>query len=204
MSHPADAPGSAPPSPAKPRRRQHAPAFLQEAEIKRLFAVITAPRDRAAFELAYRAGLRASEVGMLQMRDYDDRVGKLNVQRLKGSNDSVHHLVRPEARVLRAWLRVRGSHPGPIFPSNRHRGISRKRLDALMKSYGAQAEIPPKLRHFHILKHSCAQHLLLLGRNVEEVQYWLGHRNIQSTMAYSAMSEQRAERMADQLRDTWR
>src|SRR2546422_10830182 len=63
------------------------------------------------------AGLRASEVGLLQMRDYDPKAFKIFVHRLKGSTSGHHHLVREEARALRAWLKVRGSFPGPIFRS---------------------------------------------------------------------------------------
>jgi len=109
--------------------------------------------DRALFRLAYHAGLRASELGLLDMRDYDAKVDRIMVHRLKGSNSGQHHLVREEARALRAWPKVRGSAPGPIFWSQRRQPISRRMLDVLMKQYGALAGIPPKLRHFHVLKH---------------------------------------------------
>ncbi len=48
--------------------------YLREEEIERLFSVIDLVRDRAVFRLEYHAGLRASEVGMLQFRDYVARV----------------------------------------------------------------------------------------------------------------------------------
>src|SRR5437016_7246267 len=66
--------------------------------------------------LAYRAGLRASEVGLLQLRDYDPKADRIFIHRLKGSNSGHHHLVREEARALRPWLKVRGSFPGPDLP----------------------------------------------------------------------------------------
>ena len=62
-----------------------------------------------------------------------------------------HHLMREEARALRAWLKVRGSFPGPIFLSKQKRPIDRTTLHLLMKKYGAAAGIPAKLRHFHVL-----------------------------------------------------
>jgi integrase len=40
------------------------------------------------------------------------------------------------------------------------------------------------LRHLHALKHSCGVHLLLQGLGVDQVRDWLGHRNVQNTMAY--------------------
>ena len=59
------------------------------------------------FQLAYRAGLRASEVGLLQLRDYDPKADRIFIHRLKGSNSGHHHLMREEARALRAWLKAR-------------------------------------------------------------------------------------------------
>ena len=159
--------------------------FLREEEIDRLFSVIDPTRDRAIFRLAYHAGLRASEIGMLQIRDYDAKADKIFVHRLKGSNSGEHHLVREEARALRAWLKVRGSFPGPIFLSKQKRPIDRTTLHLLMKKYGAAAGIPAKLRHFHVLKHCCATHLLSKGFGVERVQDWIGHANIRSTMEYA-------------------
>jgi integrase len=167
-------------------------------------AAIGSARDRAIFSVAYHRGLRASEVGMLQMRDYtpptiNERAGKLYCRRLKDSDSKIYQLTKPEHKELRAWLKVRGAHDGPIFPSSRRSGISRKRLDALMKRYGKAAGIPPDLRHFHALKHSCGVHLLLQGLGVDQVKDWLGHRNIQNTMAYLKVANIRLDAAAEKL-----
>jgi len=183
------------------RRKKPAPQFLQEEEIAALFRAITSVRDRAIFRLGYHAGLRASEVGMLDMRDYDARTDRINVTRLKGSNSGQHHMVREEARALRAWLKERGSAPGAIFRSRKGGPISRQMLDVLAKQYGAAAGIPARLRHFHVLKHSCATHLLNKGHNVELVQDWLGHADIRNTMVYARVSNRRRDEMAQALRD---
>src|SRR5438552_378194 len=151
----------------KRKARKKAMSFLSEEEIERLFGVIASIRDRAIFRLAYHAGLRASEIGMLQLRDYDAKAAKIFVHRLKGSNSGHHHLMREEARALRAWLKVRGSYPGPILLSKQKRPIDRTTLHLLMKKYGAAAGIPEKLRHFHVLKHCCATHLLSKGFGVD-------------------------------------
>src|SRR5437879_8589104 len=87
----------------------------------------------------------------------------------KGSNSGEHHLVREEARALRAWLKVRGSFPGTIFLSKQERPIGRTTLHLLMKKYGAAAGIPARLRHFHVLKHCCATTLLSTGFGMERV-----------------------------------
>ena len=87
---------------AKKKRKRNGTKHLTEDELARLFSVIQSVRDRALFQLAYRAGLRASEIGLLQMRDYDAKADKIFVHRLKGSNSGHHHLMREEARALRA------------------------------------------------------------------------------------------------------
>ncbi len=141
---------------------------------------------------------------MLQIRDYDAKADKIFVHRLKGSNSGEHHLVREEARALRAWLKVRGSLPGTIFLSKQKRPIDRTTLHLLMKKYGAAAGVPPHLRHFHVLKHCCATHLLSKGFGVERVQDWIGHANIQSTMEYAKVTNARRDDMAQQLKESWR
>ena len=187
--------------PGKPRRKTREPLHLEYDELARLFHVIESPRDRAIFRVAYHAGLRASEVGHLELRDYNQRTERIAIHRLKGSNSGDHHCAREESRALHAWLKVRGSLPGPLFPSNRRTGIDRKTLDKLMKKYGAMAGLPAKLRHFHIFKHSCATHLLDKGFNIEQVQDWLGHVNIQSTLVYAKITNRRRQEMADELAD---
>src|SRR6266446_10400475 len=68
-----------PPAKPKAKRKRKEIKFLTEDEIARLFSAIHSVRDRAIFQLAYRAGLRASEIGMLQLRDYDPKTAKIFV-----------------------------------------------------------------------------------------------------------------------------
>jgi integrase len=190
--------------PTRRRRGKKEPPHLQYDELERLFRVIESPRDRAIFRVAYHAGLRASELGLLEVRDYNPRTERISVHRLKGSHSGDHHLCREESRVLHAWLKVRGALPGLLFPSNRRLPIDRTTLDKMMKRYGAMAGLPENLCHFHILKHTCATHLLDKGFNIEQVQDWLGHVNIQSTLVYAKITNMRRGQMAEQLRDSWR
>lgn len=199
------APNGGTPLPPKRRpRRNDEVSYLQEAEIERLFKVITSHRDKAIFRLAYHRGLRASEIGLLEVRDLDAQLTHITLHRLKGSTSGIYPLVREEMKALRAWLKKRGNLPGPLFPSRNHQPISRKRLDALMKNYGALAMIPERLRHFHVLKHSCGTHMASQGRNVEQIQDHLGHKNIGNTMIYVRVTNKRREQLGEELRDTWR
>src|ERR1035438_3611795 len=110
---------------------------------------------------------RASEIGLLEIRDFQPRTERLMVTRLKGSNSGEHSLNRKESKALKAWLKVRGMLPGAIFPSRKGGPINRKTLDDLIKAYGERAGWPVKMRHCHIFKHACCTHLLSRGFNVE-------------------------------------
>jgi site-specific recombinase XerD len=162
--------------------------FLSSDETRRLFAAIrkgASKRDYALFLIAYRHGLRASEVGMLHTADVDLKTLRIHCHRLKGSYSGVQPIQPDEARVLKGYLRGREDSSPLLFPSRLHLPISRKRLDALMKQYGDAARLPVEKRHFHVLKHSIATHLLEAGDDLRFVQDWLGHANIQNTVIYS-------------------
>lgn len=183
------------------KRKKLTPVIPQEDEIARFFKAVVSTRDRAIFRLMYHAGLRASELGKLELRDYAPRTDRLMVTRLKGSNSGEHHLNREESRALKAWLKVRGSAPGAIFPSKMGGPISRQMLDVLVKEYGAKAGWPVKMRHCHTFKHACCTHLLSKGFNVEQVQDWVGHANIANTMIYAKVTNSRRDQMGKALAD---
>src|SRR3954451_19022082 len=150
--------------------------FLTLDELGRLLAATReSVRDRALFLLAYRHGLRASEVGLLRADDLDLHTLRLTVHRLKGSHSGAHPLQPDEAKALKALLREREVLSPILFPSNRGDPIARRTLDWLMKKYGEAADLPPAKRHFHCLKHPIATHLLEAGADLRFVQDWLGH-----------------------------
>jgi type 1 fimbriae regulatory protein FimB len=164
--------------------------YLTQDEIKRLFAVIKASgnkRDRALFLITYRHGLRASEVGMLQVNDINWKQLRLMVHRLKGSLPGEHPMQPDEVKALKSYLRSRAVESPILFPSNRGVPISRIRLHRMMKDYGKKAKLPEDKQHFHVLKHSIATHLLDAGAELRFVQDWLGHANIQNTVIYTAL-----------------
>jgi site-specific recombinase XerC len=137
--------------------------------------------------VVYHRGLRASEPGKLDLKDYRVQEGRLYVHRLKGSVSAEFKLTDVENGALRAWLRVRGLAPGPLFCSRNHRAIGRRRLDELMKQYCRLARVPEEKAHMHALKHSCGTHVAeLLGGDVTAVQDHLGHADIRSATSQSA------------------
>ncbi len=172
--------------------------FLTLDETRRLFAGITDKRDKAIFLLAYRHGLRASEIGLLRVSDLDLKRLRVMLHRLKGSLSGEHPLQADEVRTLKAWLKIRDTDSPILFPSRRGLPISRQMLDVLMKGYGEEAAIPKDKRHFHVLKHSIATHLLDAGAELRFLQDWLGHSNIQNTVIYTALVSTSREQKARQ------
>jgi integrase len=186
----------------KPRKKDTV-KYLSEEQTERFFAVIQNPRDAAMFRVMYHRGLRASEVGMIQFSDWNQKSGRIRFARLKGSNGGEYLLTSREVRALRAWLKERGTAAGPLFPSreSQDQGISRKMLHVLMKRYGQAAGLPADLCHVHALKHSCGTHLLNRGESIEDVQDHLGHANVQNTLVYAKYSAKRREVKDQRLRD---
>jgi integrase len=190
------------------RRRKPFPKYLLAKQIDALLRAIKSVRDQAIFRLAYHHGLRASEVGMVQMADYTPgnraAFDRLYVERLKGSVPGDVYLVPQAAHAIRMWLKRRGTAPGPIFLSRNNRPITRRRLDQLMKYYCKAAGIPAEKAHFHTLKHTCGTILLSDKRlPIVQVQRHLGHKSIASTMIYAQLTDRADEERADILK-TWK
>lgn len=177
-------------------RRTETIKFLTFDETNRLFENITSKRDRAIFLLAYRHGLRASEIGLLQHSDVDLKTLRIMLHRKKGSLSGEHPLQADEVRVLKAYLKTRSDSLPYLFPSQKGSPISRAMLDVLIKGYGEKAKLPDDKRHFHVLKHSIATHLLDKGAELRFLQDWLGHANIQNTVIYAQISSVNREAKA--------
>ncbi len=147
-------------SPALKAQRLSTIKFLTSDETRRLFGAIDGKRDRAMFLVAYRHGLRASEVGMLRVADVDLKKLRIMVHRVKGSLPGEHPLQPDEAKAIKAWLEAREIDSPFLFTSVSNEPMSRRGLDFLMKQHGRVAKLPADKQHFHVLKHSVATHLL--------------------------------------------
>ena len=123
--------------------------FLTQDELRRLLKVIRSKRDKAIFLVAYRHGLRASEIGLLQRSDVDAKQGRMNIQRLKDSISGVYPMQPDVVKAIRLYLRTRVDESPYLFISNRNVPISRYMLHHLMQTYGEAAGIPPEKRKFH-------------------------------------------------------
>lgn len=135
---------------------------------------------------------------MLALRDYRPEAGRLYVHRLKRSRSGEYPLTLAEQAALRAWLRVRGTKPGPLFTSRQQGAICGRQLSRLLKQYCQKAGLAPELAHMHVLKHSCVTHVAdLLDGDVLAVQDHVGHADVRSTMVY--LKFRRREQVAGKL-----
>ncbi len=170
------------------RKQDRAITFHNKQQVQRLFDAIKTKRDRAIFAVAYRHGLRASEVGMLQLTDLDLKAGRITINRVKGSMSGTYPLKPDTVKLLKSYIKSRTDASPYLFISNRGLPIDRRTLLLMMKKYSTVAGIPKEKQQFHALKHSIGTHILDAGEDVYFAKDWLGHKNIQNTTIYSKFS----------------
>lgn len=150
--------------------------------------------------LAYRHGLRASEICGLRLNDLDVKNGSITTQRLKGSLKTVQPLYQhrgqpllDEVAALRAWLKER-PHDGSdfVFTSQKGGRLDRTQFFRIFRDVAKAAGLPADKRHPHCLKHSLASHLIAGNVNLALVRQALGHRSIGSTMQYVGTTDGQA------------
>src|SRR5438270_3051314 len=99
--------------------------YLTPDELKRLFSVIKSKRDKAIFLIAYRHGLRASEIGLLHKDNVIWNQHRIMLHRLKGSHSHEHPMQPDEARILKSYLKTRTDDLSYLFTSQKNTPISR-------------------------------------------------------------------------------
>ena len=141
-------------------------------------------RDYCAVLLAYRHGLRVSELCSLEWSQLDLKSATIHVRRSKGSHDSVHPLRGDELRALRALPR---SGAPWVFTTERGGPMTRHGFWQLLARRAKQAKLPIKV-HPHTLRHSCGYALANAGHDLRLIQHYLGHANVQNTVRYTKLN----------------
>lgn len=161
-------------------------------------------RDWAMILLAYRHGLRASEVCALKLADIDLKAGSISIRRLKGSLQTIQPLYQhrgqpllDETTAVRAWLRTRRDDGSDyLFTSQKGGKLGRIQFFRNFQKIAESAGLAIDKRHPHVLKHSLASHLVAGNVNLALVRQALGHRSIRSTMAYIGTTDAQAAEAA--------
>jgi integrase/recombinase XerD len=182
------------------------PKPLSEAQVGALLDAVTgddpvARRDRALLELLYATGARISEACGLSMGDidFDGRLVRLFG---KGAKERIVPFGRAAAGALDEWFAPGGrlamvpsewrrrSDAEAVFLNTRGGRLSRQAAWTVVRHHGRRAGIGGELSP-HVLRHSCATHLLDHGADLRVVQELLGHASISTTQVYTKVSQER-------------
>jgi type 1 fimbriae regulatory protein FimB/type 1 fimbriae regulatory protein FimE len=167
-----------------PRRR-----YLTENEVEALIKAAASERDRIMILIAYRHGLRVSELINLQWRQVDFDGAHLQVERLKGGEDSVHPLSGREIRSLRKLRRTQPVGSRFVFTTRDGHPMTRQAFDKRLRQAASRAGLEDC--HAHLLRHGCGFRLVNMGVDTLSLAAYLGHTNIQNTKRYARMSATR-------------
>ena len=173
--------------------------YFTQDELRRLLKAIKSKRDKALFLIAYRHGLRASEVPLLRKSDIDFERRKIVIRRLKSGLGGEQLMGEDEIKAIRSYLRTRTDSDEVLFRSRNKNPISPRTLDYLIKKYCVEAGIQKEKSHFHVLRHSIAVHLMDGGADVLFVRDILGHKNIQNTLIYAQITSARRDELHREL-----
>jgi site-specific recombinase XerD len=182
-----------------PRSTRSLPHSLSREEIERLLSATAGRealdlRDRALLEVAYGAGLRASELVGLGAEQIDLENRWIRV-RGKGDRERIVPLGRPACAAVRSYL-SRGrpqlcpaGKTSRLFVNRRGGPLSRMGFFRVIRKRGAAAGLDPSRLHPHLLRHTFATHMLEQGASLRIVQELLGHRSLTTTEIYTAVDQ---------------
>ncbi len=204
--------GAVPENPAAlvsaPRLPRRVPQVLGEDVVTKLLeqpdrGTADGIRDAAILELLYSTGIRLGELLGLRASDFTSTRRTLKVTG-KGNRQRIVPVGRPACEALRAYLSVRPEFlrrrhdaagvPDVLFLSARGKAMSPKGVNLLMNRYIARvSEIEKKSPH--VLRHSCATHLLNRGADLQAVRELLGHASLSTTQIYTHVSVDRLKQI---------
>ena len=181
------------------------PKALNEAEVDALLASVTgedprAMRDRAILETLYAGGVRITELVGLDRADLDLEGGLIRVFG-KGAKERVVPIGRPARAAIAAYLEQgrpdllasgrTGRRAGDaVFLNARGGRLTRQGCWGIVRGAGTRAGLGDRV-HPHVLRHSCATHLLDHGADIRVVQEVLGHASVSTTQVYTKVSAER-------------
>jgi type 1 fimbriae regulatory protein FimB/type 1 fimbriae regulatory protein FimE len=167
--------------------------YLTEGEVEDLIKAARqnryGHRDATIVLLAFRHGLRASEVVDLRWDQVDFDRAVLHVRRAKQGTPSVHPLSGPELRALRRLQRESAASPF-VFISERGAPFTTAGLARMIERAAKAAGLALKV-HPHMLRHACGFALANAGHDTRAVQAYLGHKNIHHTVRYTELAPER-------------
>jgi site-specific recombinase XerD len=153
-------------------------------------------RDSTMVLVAYRHGLRASELVDLRWDQVEFRTATLHVRRVKQGTPSTHPILGDELRALRRLQRAQEPKSAFVFTSERGAPFSPAGFARMIERAGIETKLAFKA-HPHMLRHACGYKLANDGHDTRALQAYLGHKNIQHTVRYTELTPTR-------FKDFWR
>jgi type 1 fimbriae regulatory protein FimB/type 1 fimbriae regulatory protein FimE len=147
-------------------------------------------RDAAMVLVAYRHGLRASELVDLRWDQVEFKTATLHVRRVKQGTPSTHPILGDELRALRRLQREQEPKSPFVFTSERGAPFTTAGFARMVERAGSEAKFGFKA-HPHMLRHACGYALANKGHDTRALQAYLGHKNIQHTVRYTELSPTR-------------
>ena len=179
-----------------PRRKTPLPEVLSEFEVVRLLEfpdtmTLSGIRDRALLELLYGTALRNSEVCSLTLDQVDLERHQVRLQKGKGNKGRVV----PLGEESQAWLERYLEHVRPQWLRSPgltavfldrwgHKALSSNGLAQIVRGLARAAQLGKAVSP-HVLRHSCATHMLKRGASLRHIQQLLGHSSLTSTEHYT-------------------
>ncbi len=173
--------------------------FLTESEMKKFLEAARKNRHgvraHCLMLMAFRHGLRVSELVDIRLKDLDIETSRIYVRRLKGSLSTHQPIEGDELRAIRAWLRIREDYPNAasnyLFLSERGM-MTRQAINYLVNQISNKAKLNFKVTP-HSIRHSTGYYLANKGYDTRLIQDYLGHKNIAHTVRYTRTAASRFE-----------
>ena len=146
-------------------------------------------RDATMILIAFRHGLRVTELVKLPRDQVNLTEQRILVKRLKRSRDGTHDLARIEVAALKKLFKDndRRERQPWVFLNERGGPLTRSAFSSCSRGAGQGCD-PPIAVHPHMLRHGCGYHLINQGTTMRHVQAHLGHRSISVTEKYTELA----------------
>jgi type 1 fimbriae regulatory protein FimB/type 1 fimbriae regulatory protein FimE len=173
------------------RKREH----LTETEIEKLIAAAKTNRyghrDATMILVAFRHGLRASEVCDLTWDAIDFHAATMHITRKKQGLPATHQIRGDELRALRKLQKEQQPRSAFVFTSERGGApFTRDSFNWIVKRAGKKARLSFQV-HAHMIRHATGYKLANAGKDTRSIQGYLGHKDIRHTVRYTELSPTR-------------
>lgn len=179
------------------------PTVLSREQVQRLFFFVREPRFQMCLRLMYYCGLRIGEAVSLQVRDIEGKAEppRLHIRNGKGGKDRFVPLPLPLLKELRQWWLTHqnpkllfpcpgGGKSGPVIEKPMKETLicmSAASVQQVFRLAQRASGVAPEATP-HTLRHSYATHLLEEGVSVRQIQQYLGHESLDTTIIYTHLT----------------